>query len=137
MSKPVEITVSANEVSRISAGTVIKGEITTPSDIRIDGAFEGKVTSKGRVLVGEKAEINGDIVCENTDLWGKTEGSLYVRDTLTLKAGCTVNGDLHVRRLVVELGAKFNGNCKMLSEAEFGKANGQETAPKVVAPAAS
>ena len=111
--------VNVNEVSRISTGTVIKGEINSPNDIRIDGVFEGKIFSKGRGVVGEKAEIKGDIVCENVDFWGKMTGSLFVRDTLTLKDTCSVNGDLHVQRLVVELGAHFDGTCKMLKEGEF------------------
>ena len=111
--------VNVNEVSRISTGTVIKGEINSPNDIRIDGVFEGKIFSKGRVVVGEKAEIKGDIVCDNVDFWGKMTGSLFVRVTLTLKDTCSVNGDLHVQRLVVELGAHFDGTCKMLKEGEF------------------
>ena len=111
--------VNVNEVSRISTGTVIKGEINSPNDIRIDGVFDGKIFSKGRVVVGEKAEIKGDIVCDNVDFWGKMTGSLFVRDTLTLKDTCSVNGDLHVQRLVVELGAHFDGTCKMLKEGEF------------------
>ena len=111
--------VNVNEVSRISTGTVIKGEINSPNDIRIDGVFEGKIFSKGRVVVGEIAEIKGDIVCDNVDFWGKMTGSLFVRDTLTLKDTCSVNGDLHVQRLVVELGAHFDGTCKMLKEGEF------------------
>ena len=111
--------VNVNEVSRISTGTVIKGQINSPNDIRIDGVFEGKIFSKGRVVVGEKAEIKGDIVCDNVDFWGKMTGSLFVRDTLTLKDTCSVNGDLHVQRLVVELGAHFDGTCKMLKEGEF------------------
>jgi len=111
--------VNVNEVSRISTGTVIKGEINSPNDIRIDGVFEGKIFSKGRVVVGEKAEIKGDIVCDNVDFWGIMTGSLFVRDTLTLKDTCSVNGDLHVQRLVVELGAHFDGTCKMLKEGEF------------------
>ena len=136
-SKPQAPAVNVNEVSRISTGTVIKGEINSPNDIRIDGAFEGKIVCKGRVVAGEKAVIKGDIVCENVDFWGKLEGCLYVKDTLTLKDTCTVTGDLHIKRLVVELGARFNGACKMLVEGEFEKLTG--TAPKkepvAVAPA--
>ena len=136
-SKPQAPAVNVNEVSRISTGTVIKGEINSPNDIRIDGTFEGKIVCKGRVVAGEKAVIKGDIVCENVDFWGKLEGCLYVKDTLTLKDTCTVTGDLHIKRLVVELGAHFNGACKMLVEGEFEKLTG--TAPKkepvAVAPA--
>ena len=127
-SKPQTPAVNVNEVSRISTGTVIKGEINSPNDIRIDGAFEGKLVCKGRVVVGEKAVIKGDIICENLDFWGRLEGSLYVKDILSLKDTCEVAGDLHVKRLAVELGARFNGACMMLTEGEFDKLAG--IAPK-------
>lgn len=121
MAKTLEPNVNVNEVSRISTGTVIKGEISSPNDVRIDGSFEGKIFSKGRVVVGEKAVINGDLLCYNLDFWGKMTGGIYVKDTLTLKDGCVINGDLHVKRLVVELGARFDGNCKMLADGDFEK----------------
>lgn len=117
----VEANLNVNSVSRISAGTVIKGEITSPSDIRVDGTFEGRIISKGRVVVGESATIKGDVICENIDLWGNLDGNVFVKDTLSLKEGCEINGNLHIKRLSVELGATFNGNCHMISEAEFDK----------------
>ena len=134
MAKP-EQTVNVNSISRISAGTVIKGEILSPNDIRIDGTFEGKITSKGRVVLGETAVVKGDIVCNNIDLWGKVDGNVYVKDTLSLKEGCTMNGNLHVRRLSVELGATFNGNCKMISEADFDRVVGAKAPAQQPAPA--
>ncbi len=127
-----ETTVNVNSISRISSGTVIKGEILSPSDIRIDGTFEGKVQSKGRVVVGESAVIKGDIICSDIDLWGKVEGNVYVKDTLSLKEGCVVNGNLNVRRLSVELGATFNGNCRTITEAEFDKLAGVSHSGKPV-----
>ena len=117
----MEPIVNANDVSRISSGTVIKGEITSQNDIRIDGKFEGKVISKGKVFVGEKAVIKGDIICQNVDFAGTMTGNFYVKDTLALKDNCKVDGDLHVRRLQVELNAVFNGKCVMISEADFAK----------------
>ena len=130
-----EPVVNVNSISRISAGTVIKGEILSPTDIRIDGTFEGRVQSKGRVVVGESAIIKGDIVCENIDLWGKVEGNLFVKDTLSLKEGCVVDGNLHIRRLAVELGATFNGNCKTITEAEFNKLAGVDASAAHAKPA--
>ena len=130
-----EPVVNVNSISRISAGTVIKGEIISPTDIRIDCTFEGRVQSKGRVVVGESATIKGDIVCENIDLWGKVEGNLFVKDTLSLKEGCVVDGNLHIRRLAVELGAIFNGNCKTITEAEFNKLAGVDASAAQAKPA--
>lgn len=131
----IEMTSNVNAISRISAGTMIKGEIMSPCDIRIDGTFEGKLQAKGRVVIGETAVIKGDIVCVNIDLWGKVDGNIYVKDTLALKEGCVVNGNLHIKKLAVELGSTFNGNCKMITESEFDKICGvQQAAPKAAAP---
>ena len=124
-----EPTLNVNSISRISAGTVIKGEIQSPYDIRIDGTFEGRVQTKGRVVIGESANVKGDVICENADLWGKMEGNLYVKDTLSLMEGCTMEGNLHIKRLSVELGSTFNGNCKMITEQEFNQVAGID-APK-------
>lgn len=137
MAKVAEVAVNVNEVSRISTGTVIKGEIDSPNDIRIDGSFEGKIVSKGRVVAGDKAVISGDVICENMDFWGKMTGSIYAKDTLTLKEGSIVTGDIHVRRLAVELGARFEGNCRMLTDGEFEKAVSKVGSPAAAAPASS
>ena len=112
-----ETVVNVNSISSISAGTIIKGEIVSPCDIRIDGTFEGKIESNGRVVIGETAFIKGDIICDNIDLWGKVEGNVFVKDTLNLKDGCVVNGNLNIRKISVELGATFNGNCKKIGRA--------------------
>ena len=130
-----ETVVNANAISRISAGTIIKGEILSPCDIRIDGTFEGKIQSKGRVVIGESALIKGDIICDSIDLWGKVEGNVFVKDTLSLKQGCTVNGNLNVRKLSVELGSIFNGNCRMITEADFDRVSGNSKQAAAAAPA--
>lgn len=116
-----EPNLNVNTISRISVGTIIKGEIVSSSDIRIDGTFDGKIQSNGRVVIGESASVKGDVICENLDLWGKVDGNVYVKDTLSLKQGCVVNGNVHIRRFCVELGSTFNGNCKMITEDEFEK----------------
>jgi len=121
--------VNVNDVSRISTGTVVRGNISSPSDLRIDGDFEGNIRADGRVVVGDKANVNGLVTCENADLWGTVTGKVYVRDTLTLKDSCRINGEIHVNHLVVELGAEFEGTCGRLSGGEFEKVSSVEGQP--------
>ncbi|MBQ6291927.1 MAG: polymer-forming cytoskeletal protein [Bacteroidales bacterium] len=137
MAKTMEPTVNVNEVSRISTGTVVKGEISSSNDIRIDGTFEGKIKSKGRVVVGEKALIKGDIICANVDFWGTMEGNFYVKDTLSLKSSSKVKGDLHIKRLQVELDARFDGTCQMITESDFDRLVGAAPAAAPQKPAAA
>ncbi|MBR4739676.1 MAG: polymer-forming cytoskeletal protein [Bacteroidales bacterium] len=114
--------VNLNDVSRISAGTSFKGEIVTTGDIRIDGKFDGRLNSKGRLVVGESAVVNGDVICQNVDFSGKMDkGTFYVADTLSLKSGCSVAGDLRYKRLQVELDASISGTLRAMKENEFEK----------------
>lgn len=115
---------SVNDVNHIAAGAKFVGEIATENDIRIDGAFEGRLFSESRVVVGEKAVIKGDIFCTSIDFSGTMlGGSFYVKDVLSLKTGCSVTGDLNFQRLQVELDAKFVGKCQMLKQSDFDKAS--------------
>ena len=115
----VELPLNVNSVSRISDGASFEGTVHTSGDLRIDGAFRGTIISKGRVIIGETATVNGKVACETVDLNGKMEGDLYVKETLTLKNGCEMKGGINIKKLVVELGAVFNGTCKMIPAEEF------------------
>lgn len=119
MGRTNEQAAGINEVSRISSGTSVKGDIVSRNDIRIDGTFEGNLYSRGRVVIGENVVIKGEVICQNADLWGEFNGTLHVADTLSLKAGCRLTGNVRVRRLQVELGSFFDGSCDMLDGEEL------------------
>ena len=137
--KFTEQPVNVNDVTRISKGTTIKGDIVSQSDIRVDGGIDGTVYSKGKVVVGETASLSGNLLCNNLDFWGKMDGAIYVKDTLSVKSSAAITGDIHVNKIQVEMGAQINGTCKMISEQEFENlaASIVKTAPKSApAPAA-
>lgn len=96
-----------------SEGTVIKGDIKTNNDIRIDGIIEGLVYSDAKVVVGPSGKVIGDIMCQSADISGKVSGVISVKELLFLKNTAVVEGDIVTNKLVVEAGAKFNGNCSM------------------------
>lgn len=109
-------------ISRIAAGmSISNGEITSSHDIRFDGNFNGKISSLARVIIGETAVLSGDIVCENIDIYGKFDGTVSAKDTVSLKNGCNVTGSLTSANIVVELGSKLTGSVKYSTEAEFAK----------------
>ena len=120
--------VNANEVSRIAQGVTIKGDITSRSDIRVDGQIDGTIFSDGRIVVGETAVLTGSLLCNDTDFWGKMDGDIYVRNVLSVKGTAVINGNIHVRKLQVEMGAQINGSCHMITEAEYDAAAGKTPA---------
>ncbi len=117
--KAVEPEVSVNDVSRISQGTVIKGEISSDCDIRVDGKVEGKIYSKGKVVVGPQAVIAGGLACQNVDFWGTMKGDMYVKDLLTIKSKASIEGNINVNKVQVEMGAMINGTSKMITPEEY------------------
>ena len=70
-------------------------------------------------MVGETARLSGKLFATNIDFWGKMDGDIFVKDTLSLKSSAVVNGNIHVRKIQVEMGAQINGSFKMISEQEY------------------
>ncbi|MDR1895960.1 MAG: polymer-forming cytoskeletal protein [Prevotellaceae bacterium] len=108
----IEPPVSGN-VNRICEGTEINGTIKAPTDYRIDGKVEGNISCDGKVVIGDKGYIKGEIVSKNVEISGKVEGTITAESLLTLKSTAVVTGDIITNKLVVEVGAQFNGNCHM------------------------
>jgi cytoskeletal protein CcmA (bactofilin family) len=100
-------------INLFADGTVIKGDIKTNNDIRIDGVVEGLVYSDAKVVVGVTGKVLGDIMCQSADISGRVSGVIAVKELLFLKSTALVDGDISTTKLVVEAGAKFNGNCSM------------------------
>ena len=105
--------IDSNTINLLSTGTTINGDITSNSDIRIDGILTGNLSTKGRLVIGESGKIKGEISCKNADISGVVEGSIVVAELLTLKATSVISGDIVIGKLAVEPGCKFNGSCKM------------------------
>ena len=97
----------------IGTGTVIRGDIETAGDIRVDGTLIGKLTAKAKIVLGESAIIEGDMFCQNADISGAVLGNIIVDELLTLKSTGRMHGDVITKKLVIEAGADFTGNCKM------------------------
>ena len=110
---------NVNEVSRVSAHSYYKGNFYSDNDIRIDGTFERDILTKGKAVVGEKARVLGTIICASLDVWGNIKGDVYVKDTLSLKATSTVEGNMYYTRLQLEIGANFEGMCKRVAEDDY------------------
>lgn len=120
-SAPAASSVNANDITRIAAGTVIKGDLSSAGDLRVDGVIEGTLFSKGKIVVGEKAYIKGAVFGTVVDFFGTVDGDIFTRDTLSLKNTALVNGDLHVARFQIDLGGRLNGKSNMVTPDEYDK----------------
>ncbi len=111
---------SSHALNSVVEGTVFEGDIKSDSDIRIDGKLIGSLDCTGKVIIGPKGAIDGDIRCNNALVEGSFSGLLSVQDTLTVNQSAKITGDINTDKLVVHSGAVFNVSCSMGS-AKAGK----------------
>ncbi len=111
MSKITENNLGA--VNLISQSTNVTGDISTESDIRIDGILIGNLSTKGRLIIGPAGKIEGDVESRSAEIEGMLIGKIKVTELLALKATSNFQGNITTGQLLIEPGANFSGNCVM------------------------
>ena len=97
----------------IGAGTTLKGDLTSNSDLRIDGTVIGNIHSSAKVVIGANGVVEGDISGNQANIIGKVTGNIKAKDLLQLRGDSIVTGNLYAEKLQVEPSATFNGQCHM------------------------
>jgi cytoskeletal protein CcmA (bactofilin family) len=100
-------------INILGTGTMLKGDIQSNGDFRIDGTLVGSIQCKGIVVIGTTGKIEGEIFCKNVDISGSVSGQMAVEELTSLKSTSKVKGDIATNQLAIEPGAKFSGNCNM------------------------
>ncbi|UQD55547.1 polymer-forming cytoskeletal protein [Flavobacterium sp. K5-23] len=101
------------KTNRIVEGTIIKGDIVSQADFRLDGELIGNFQTSGKIVIGPQGSITGDIICKNADIEGKFNGKIQVEEILNVKSKATIHGEVTVGKLSVEPGANFSASCAM------------------------
>ena len=98
----------------LAEGTVLKGEIKAEEDFRIDGVVEGIINCSGKIVIGPKGSVNGQVNCAHAELLGKLQGTIRTSGVLILKSTGVYLGDAYTKTMEIEPGAIFNGSCTMI-----------------------
>ena len=107
-------TVKSAGPSIISADLRIIGDLSSDGEIQIDGTIDGDIRTKS-LLVGETANIKGEIVADRVQVHGTINGQIKAR-SVTLARSARVIGDILHEDLAIENGAFLEGHCKRLVE---------------------
>lgn len=123
--------------SLISSDLKIVGDLNSEGEIQVDGSIDGDIRTKS-LLVGEGADIRGEIVADSVRVNGRINGQIKARSVLLSKTAHVV-GDIMHEDLAIETGAFLEGHCKrMVQSVEKPKADakggvaGKETSGKEV-----
>jgi cytoskeletal protein CcmA (bactofilin family) len=128
--KPKSYTELLGKTNRIVEGTIIKGDIISHADFRLDGELIGNFQSKGKIVIGPAGIVTGDIVCKNADIEGKFNGKIQVAEVLNLKSKASIHGEVTCGKLSVEPGAEFSASCVMKPNVKSTTANDEQQRPE-------
>ncbi len=111
-------------INSLGNGTKLIGDLIAQNDMRIDGELEGNLKCAGKLILGPKGRIKGQIECLNAVIEGTIDGSIKVKDLLQVKETAQISGEINTDKLMVQSGAVFNVKCSM---------GGQKIIPKAAA----
>jgi len=77
----------------VGKSVVFKGTLTSSEDMTIDGRVEGDIRSVG-LVIGENAEVHGEIFAEDVTVRGKVMGRIRARKVLLAATSRTSSGML-------------------------------------------
>ena len=106
--RPTEIT------ALLGRGTRFEGKLFFEGRVRIDGAFRGSIEGQDVLVIGDGAEVSGDILVTTCIVTGgDVDADIRARTAIELYAPARVRGALHAPAVFIDRGVMFEGTCKM------------------------
>lgn len=99
----------------VGSGTVVTGESSFKSMLRVDGRFSGRITSgTGTLIVGSGGQVDANIEVAVCTIQGVVNGDIIASQRVELGRAAKLSGNIQTPSLVIEQGAVFEGSCKMV-----------------------
>ncbi|MEF2230057.1 MAG: polymer-forming cytoskeletal protein [Pseudodesulfovibrio sp.] len=100
----------------LGVGTEYRGKLDFVGAVRIDGRFEGEISTDGDLILGRKAMVTGTVNVGRLTSCGQIRGDVTVKERTVLEKTSVLEGSLTTPVLVVEQGAVLEGCVTMTRE---------------------
>lgn len=114
-SDPFELPTVSHEVTVVlQKGCQLEGRLQFEGTARIDGQFKGEIFTPDILIIGDEADVQGQIEADVVVISGKFTGEIFATHRVELQAPAVVTGTIQTAILQIEEGALFDGKTKML-----------------------
>ena len=97
----------------IGPGVSMSGRVSGTDEVAVFGSIEGNVSLESNLTVEEGGKVVADVDVESIVIRGELNGEVVARKSVELLAGCLVTGNLRAPRIIIQEGARFQGNIDM------------------------
>ena len=105
----------------LGVGTEYEGKLSFKGTVRIDGIFTGQIITEGTLVVGKDAIVSGEVRVGELMLTGKIIGDIYAERSVMVYKNGQVEGVINSSTLIMEEGARIQGQINMPEQAVSGK----------------
>ncbi|MGH7948148.1 MAG: bactofilin family protein [Candidatus Binataceae bacterium] len=99
--------------SRIARGSKASGKLTFRGPLKIEGEADGEITGD-EVVITQGATVSARIDASRVVIAGTFSGEITARDRVELLATARVECAVTTSTFVLNEGAHFEGDCKMI-----------------------
>jgi cytoskeletal protein CcmA (bactofilin family) len=100
----------------LDKGTNVTGELEFAGTLRIDGNFQGSISTADILVIGEHAVVHADIKVGEIEIHGQFFGSIEARQRVEVFASGRVRGDIQTPVLSICPGAVVDGGLRMTED---------------------
>ncbi len=97
----------------LGKGSEFDGKLTFEGQVRIDGKYQGQISTKDVLVVGESAKVTADISAGTVIINGTVEGTIRAATMVELHPPARVKGTIEAPAMSMEKGVIFEGQTKM------------------------
>jgi len=103
-------------ITHIAPGSRVKGEISGPTELLIEGEVEGEIRIDAVVMIGTEGLVQGPITAQVVRIGGRVFGDVTAVDRVEVAPSGSLEGNIVAPRIVIAEGAFFKGQVEMKGE---------------------
>jgi cytoskeletal protein CcmA (bactofilin family) len=96
----------------LGANSKVTGDVESLGTILVEGTILGNLQGE-KIILGEKAYVQGDISANCISIAGKIEGHLLGKESVEIKSTARIVGNILTKSISMMNGAILNGMCQM------------------------
>jgi len=135
-----ESEVKKTEEKKLTVGPeiVLSGQITSCDRLIVEGRVEASLSDSRAIEIAETGFFKGTAEIDHAVIGGRFEGTLTVRERLTIRSTGRVQGKIRYGQIEIEPGGEISGEVQVAGRAPAGlKAVQDAPKPAATAPAYS
>ena len=101
----------------LDKGCSFEGKISFDGTVQINGDFSGEIVSEGTLVVGQDANIQGNVFVNTLVCYGTVRGKVEAKNRIEIHLPSVVTANIITKTLLIEEGAVFQGQCHMNHES--------------------